>query len=172
MDANTFPNLAQYTQDNQCEISDIWISFSFDPPTSRRGLSEIKLHPGRVDEMAREFFGYGGCCLLAGAMHAVSGWSLLTFKRAVDGRILHHVHMGVETPDGEFLDITGPRSYASVRDEYGDGWTQFVTLDEAVAMGAILAEGWDAGLSPIPREAVLFFARELVTQAERSCSNP
>lgn len=172
MDTNTFPTLAQYTHDEQCEITDVWISFSVDPPTSRRYVSDIKLYPGRVDEMALEFFGYGGCCLLAGAMHAISGWPLLAFKRAVDGRVLHHVHMGVQTPAGEFLDITGPRSYASVRAEYGDGWTQTVTLEEAKSTGSILPDGWDAYCSPIVRETILFFADQLVSQVKRSCPNP
>lgn len=163
MDTAQFPLLAQQVAVNQCEITDLWVSFTVSPPTSRQGLTEIKLHPGRADEVAREFFGYGGCCLLAAALHECSGWPLLTYKRTHAGRILHHVHMGVQTPGGLFLDITGARTYESVTEDYGPGWTQVVTLDEAVGFGAILTP-WDSGFaSPVIPEVIRFFAYNLIT---------
>jgi hypothetical protein len=167
MDPRTTPGLAQYVQDHQCSISDVWITFTVDPPTTRNHLSEINLYPGRVDAVALEFFGYGACCLLAGAMHELSGWPLWAFKRAVEGTIHHHVHMGVQTPDGLFLDITGPRTRLSVREVYGDGWFQIVTLAQAAETGSIRAEGWDSGITdPFVRETILYFADQLIRQAQ------
>lgn len=163
MDATQFPQLSQLITDNQCEITDLWVSFTVSPATSRQKLTDVTLHPGRADEMAREFFGYGGCCLLAAALHECSGWPLLTYKRIIAGRTLHHVHMGVRTPGGMFLDITGARTDESVTEDYGPGWTQEVTLDEAVEFGAILTP-WDSGFeTPVIPEVIRFFAYNLIT---------
>lgn len=147
-------------------FSSVWVQFDITPATSRRGLTTIKLHAGVVDEMALEFFCYGGCCLLAAAMHERSGWPLMVYYvRRSDGR-LTMAHMGVQTPQEEFLDVQGVRSYASLCADYGDGWRQTITLEEAQAQNMIHPDGWRTRLqgSHTP-EIVQFFADQMVTQA-------
>lgn len=173
MDATTFPNLAQYVQDNQCPISEVWVSFTINPPTSVLGLTDISLYPGRVDATAVEFFAHGYCVLLAVAMHERSGWPLVAFKRRMtDGSIYPHAHMVVEAPDGKFLDIYGTRSYLDIREEYGEVWSELTTVEKATQAGSIHPKGWASNIPPIVAEVIRYFADQLVTQTERSCSNP
>lgn len=81
-------------------------------PTNNRGLTRVVLRPGHVDADTREFFTAGCCHMLAGALHELTGWPLIALHREHDD---HWLHVGVETPDGRFLDINGPRPVAEMR---------------------------------------------------------
>jgi hypothetical protein len=154
-------------------LSEVWVQFDVHPATSRQGLTEVRLHAGVVDEVAVEFFCYGGCCLLAAAMHERSGWPLMAYYvNRPDGK-LAIAHLGVMTPEEEFLDVQGVRSYGDLVADYGQGWRRTHTLAEAVALDAISADGWRSNLGGEHiREIVWYFAEQTLLKATLADSIP
>jgi hypothetical protein len=61
-----------------------------------------------------EDFTYGGCALLAEAIHEATGWTLACFW---DG-FRPCGHAFVQLPDGRYLDITGPHTHREMLDSW------------------------------------------------------
>ncbi|MER7011514.1 hypothetical protein ABT324_08820 [Saccharopolyspora sp. NPDC000359] len=88
-----------------------------DSPTAG-GRTEFLLNAEVIDGDAKSFFGRGYCHWLAGAIHCMTGWDLLTYeKQQPDGSWLP-AHTAVVTPHGRVLDIFGEHDSAAVARAY------------------------------------------------------
>ncbi|MFC3986632.1 hypothetical protein [Streptosporangium jomthongense] len=83
-------------------------------PTARRGLTELTVTPGLVDDHARELFLFAQCQMLALAIHERTGWPLWVAEQQLPTGAWSWAHVGVQTPDGRWLDIEGPRDSQQV----------------------------------------------------------
>lgn len=88
-------------------------------PTPDHGRVSFSLRPGVIDDEALEFFQWGYCHLLACAIHEITGWPFAAVE-GISGRTGQWVwtHMGVLTPVGDFLDITGVHPVDCLRPAY------------------------------------------------------
>lgn len=92
---------------------DYWLS----EPTPE-GRTEFTLTSGVIDEDAESFFGRGFCHWLAGAIHCMTGFELVTYDvQRPDGSWLP-AHTAVRTPNGTVLDIFGEHHNEDVERRY------------------------------------------------------
>jgi hypothetical protein len=91
--------------------TDAPLTFRFGTPTPDLGLTEIRVTPGVIDDMARELFLYGMCHVLAMAIHEQTGWELAVAERQGPAGDWAWCHLGVHCPKDwpHFLDIEGRR---------------------------------------------------------------
>ncbi|MFI5584566.1 hypothetical protein ACIA5G_06010 [Amycolatopsis sp. NPDC051758] len=72
-----------------------------------------------IDTDTESFFGRGFCHWLAGAVHSITGWDLLTVDVRWTGEdTWHPAHSGALTPAGTVLDIFGDHDPEDVRRRY------------------------------------------------------
>jgi hypothetical protein len=155
-------------------FENLWVDITLDPPTSRRRLSALRLHAGQVDEDTAELYGYSACARLAGAIHELSGWTILVTKTVqayrinppnigVDSVLIHHV--GIRDPfGGHWLDVLGTRDDREILSTYSAGW---VTESDVAEMneGHAYDGQWDSGLEGTPfREFTLYLAHTLISR--------
>jgi hypothetical protein len=168
------PLMAEASADLGIPYEDLCIDITLDPPTSRRHMTAFKLYGGQVDEDVVELYAYAACARLAGAAHELSGWTMRAVKTAKTyqitspnigfGSILIH-HVGVQTPGGWFMDVTGTREDLEVTTTYSAGWVADTDVAEMVS-GNAYAERWDSGLEGTPfREFTLYLAHTLIQRA-------
>ncbi|MGR6921240.1 hypothetical protein ACU635_43950 [[Actinomadura] parvosata] len=142
-------------------LTHLTVSFDLRQPTLRQGLTRVQLSPGVIDDTAREYFGYGGCCLLAGALHEATEWPLVIAVKPNQHGTFDWAHMGVTPKPGWFFDICGARPYGEVIEEYAATGVHVVTLDHAFEVGAFGPDTWDHGLDPALVEVLRYFAETL-----------
>ncbi|MEV0661600.1 hypothetical protein ACIBI3_05570 [Actinomadura luteofluorescens] len=115
------------------------VTLNLSHPTCRKGLTQVTLRPGLIDDQAIEVFGFSMCALLACALHEETGWPILgvetqlpTGRKANGSRFSVRgirrrrrpagcwgwSHVGVQTPCGRFLDIQGARTCAEAQREW------------------------------------------------------
>ncbi|UBU19189.1 hypothetical protein [Nonomuraea gerenzanensis] len=165
MPQTRYPQLKQAAELWRCAISGLGVEVRPDVPTLRRKLSKLTLAPGVVDGQALEYFGYGACCLLAGALHELTDWPLAVAVHRPPAGLARWVHMGVAPAPGRFFDIHGDRAWPAVMAQYADydvTMIGHVTLDQAVMVGAIGGDGWDHLCVPVVAETIRYFAEALV----------
>ncbi len=85
------------------------------PEPTADGRRSFTIHSGHIDDDAESYFGRGYCHWLAGAIHSITGWPVVT----VDVRLTGYanwrpVHSGVLTPNGTVLDIFGDNTRQTV----------------------------------------------------------
>ncbi|MGW4829755.1 hypothetical protein ACWEOG_19385 [Amycolatopsis japonica] len=71
------------------------------------GRSTFTLTAGVIDDDVEAMFGRGYCHWLAGAIHALTGWDLVTVDTRARRGEWQPAHTAVRTPDGRLLDIFG-----------------------------------------------------------------
>ena len=71
-----------------------------------RGTGKVRLHEGRIDDDAMDYFGHAYCHWLAGAISVKTGWDVVTLDRHENGRWVP-VHSATRTPQGRVVDIFG-----------------------------------------------------------------
>jgi hypothetical protein len=141
-------------------------------PTTRRGLTEAVISTRRATDDALEWYGYGNCHILAGALHEVSGWPFAIVagdENSGSPKVI--VHVGVMTPDGRFLDIAGAREHSEVLRQYaspgGSNAIYTVSLDDLVHAGQYRnTDGWRDHCGGEPLKEVV--RRLAVTLVERA----
>lgn len=154
--------------------SNLWVDVTLNPPTSRRKLSALRLHAGQVDENTAELYGYAACARLAGAIHELSGWTLLVTKTVqayrvsppdigVDSVLIHHV--GIREPfGGLWLDVMGTRDDREILSTYSAGWVAESDVAE-MNEGHAYEGHWDSDLEGTTfREFTLYLAVTLITR--------
>lgn len=85
------------------------------------GRREFRLTANRLDAEVQEFFGRGFCHWLAGAIHCLTGWELITYDRQRPSGEWKAVHTAVLTPTGRVLDIYGEFSPKEIVQRYERG---------------------------------------------------
>lgn len=176
VDPAQYPALAAGVNHLPGLVSDVTISFTVNPPTTRKAQDAFALRPGVADEEAVELFAYGYCTLLAGALHDRSGWELAAIEHP-DGPLAEEdepdpwtrarwTHVGVITPDGRFLDIHGPRPVDEVNQAYGGWVVRRKTPADFAASGC--ASPWTNAVSDqLVQDVIRLFADQLVTAVEK-----
>jgi hypothetical protein len=91
-------------------------------PSANLGLAELHVTPGVIDEHARELFLYAQCQMLALALHERTGWPLWVAEQQLPSGRWAWVHVALQTPDGRWLDIDGPRPSQEVAGWISAGW--------------------------------------------------
>lgn len=79
-------------------------------PTANLGLTELRVTPGVIDAAALELYLYGQCQVLALALHEQTGWPLWVAEQQHPSGTWTWAHVGVQAPDGRWLDILGQRA--------------------------------------------------------------
>lgn len=97
-----------------------YVELKVNPPTPE-GRSEFLLTAGQIDEDAEAYFGRGFCHWLAGAIHCLTGWELVTYDRQEPDGSWLPAHTAVATPEGTVLDIFGEHDSSAVADRYTGG---------------------------------------------------
>jgi len=92
---------------------DYWLS----KPTPE-GRTEFTLSSGVIDTDAEAFFGRGFCHWLAGAIHCMTGWDLVTYDFQRPDGSWAPAHTAVRTPYGTVLDIFGEHHNEDVEQRY------------------------------------------------------
>jgi hypothetical protein len=87
------------------------------------GRTEFTLTSEQIDTDAESFFGRGFCHWLAGAVHCLTGWDLITFDRQMPDGSWQPAHTGVATPNGTVLDIFGEHPRDRVAQRYANDGT-------------------------------------------------
>lgn len=147
-------------------FENVVIEFRRDTPTNRRKVTSAFISPGVVDDEAIEWFAYGNCWLLAGALHERSGWPLagVADTRPWDG--LWWRHIGVIEPGGLFLDIQGARPHPVVLEQHNGTDIVLKSLREWERLEVIPSDGWRAKcLHPLVLDTVQYFAERLIAAA-------
>lgn len=85
------------------------------------GRKMFTLTADRLDAEAQHFFGRGFCHWLAGAIHCLTGWELITYDRQQPTGEWKPAHTAVLTPNGRVLDIFGEFSPEEVVQRYQQG---------------------------------------------------
>lgn len=96
-----------------------------------------------VSEDDRDLYTHEHCERFAWAMHEATGWP---YAAVIDGQdessgVYGYIHVGAMRPDGNFLDVEGPRDSDSVLEQYGDasehedGESWLVILDNIGRLG-------------------------------------
>jgi hypothetical protein len=94
-----------------------WAELTVNPPTPE-GRSEFRLTADRIDDNAEAYFGRGFCHWLAGAIHCLTGWELVTYDVQEADGAWKPAHTAVATPAGTVLDIFGEHDADAVADRY------------------------------------------------------
>lgn len=135
-------------------------------PTNNRGLTRVVLRPGHVDADTREFFTAANCHMLAGAMHELTGWPLIALYRVRDDAWLH---IGVEMPDGRFLDINGPQPVAAMRSQLATEQDEPIRTEQHTSFGAFnrslgfrADSTWRGETDQVAADAIVAMAAALV----------
>lgn len=148
-------------------------------PTQRRRLVSVTLHPGEIDDDAREVFGWGYCHILAAYLHELTGWPFGVLEQLRPYGQWRWAHAGVFAGmAGRFLDIQGIRVSADVEDYYaravrtGRGsfrWATAATIAEFETLigkpDDVRSGWWRADLTSAGAAAVESIARRLVRDA-------
>ncbi|MEV6621038.1 hypothetical protein AB0M83_02520 [Amycolatopsis sp. NPDC051106] len=92
------------------------------PEPTPEGRRFFTLISDLIDTDTESFFGRGFCHWLAGAVHSITGWDLLTVDVRQTGEdTWHPAHSGALTPAGTVLDIFGDHDREDVRRRYLTG---------------------------------------------------
>lgn len=92
------------------------------PDPTPEGRRAFTLISDVIDPDTESFFGRGFCHWLAGAIHSITGWDLLTVDIRWDGEDNWiPAHSGALTPAGTVLDIFGDHDPEDVRRRYLKG---------------------------------------------------
>lgn len=119
--ARDYPALRRVLGDVPLEQALIGVTAVDGFATARKGITVAQISPVRITEDALEWYGYGYCHVLAGALHEVSGWPLAIVIRPDSlGQVDRLVHVGVMAPDGRFVDVAGARSHDEVLRQYAE----------------------------------------------------
>lgn len=81
------------------------------------GHHKVILTADTIDWQAKEFLGGHQCHRLAGALHFLTGWDILTFDVRQKG-VWYPTHSGVLTPGGSVLDIHGHADVSVAKEKY------------------------------------------------------
>lgn len=96
------------------------VPLSSSPPTPE-GRVNFTVTAGVIDDDAEALFGRGYCHWLAGAIHTLTGWKLVTVDVRVRRGDWQPVHTAVRTPEGRLLDIFGEHTKDDMFDRYLTG---------------------------------------------------
>jgi hypothetical protein len=94
-----------------------YVELRVNPPTPE-GRSSFRFTAGQIDEDAEAYFGRGFCHWLAGAIHCLTGWELLTYDIQEPDGTWMPAHTAVTLPAGTVLDIFGEHDSHAVADRY------------------------------------------------------
>lgn len=153
------------------------VLLAWDQPTSRRGVRQVVLRAGVVDDDAVEVFGFGLCLLLACALHDVTDRPFGFVDHHRPGVGWDWAHAGVIAADGRFLDVQGARRpaevFAATRHAMGDcphalRLTRVedpAGLYRKVGLPCTTSPGWwHAEFGPVGTAAILQLAYDVVAR--------
>jgi hypothetical protein len=146
----------------------IKVTTSDGQPTLRKGLTSAVISPGRVTEDALEWYGYGSCHILAGALHEVSGWPLAVAVRLDDHGMWEHIsHVGVTAPGGQFVDVAGARAYDEVLRQYAEHGApdtiRETTVEFLTRFGQYRKPSWREYCNDVVEEALHLMAKTIIS---------
>ncbi|MGH8964911.1 MAG: hypothetical protein ACRDXB_06225, partial [Actinomycetes bacterium] len=92
----------------------------FESGDTHHGHSRLVLTPNTIDWQAEELLGWCQCHRLAGALHSLTGWDVVTVDARIEweGRSWWPAHSAVLTPDGRVLDIFGLHTLDEAEERY------------------------------------------------------
>ncbi|MER5389906.1 hypothetical protein [Saccharopolyspora sp. NPDC002686] len=96
------------------------VDLSLNTPTPE-GRSKFRLNSDVIDGDAEAFFGRGFCHWLAGAVHCLTGWDLITYDRQQPDGSWLPAHTAIVAPSGRILDIFGEHEPEAVVRRYEPG---------------------------------------------------